>query len=323
MQASPNRDGPFLLSVVVPVYKEERGIQPFLERFVPVMEGGDWTYELLFCLDPSPDATAQVIKREMAQNPHIKLITFSRRFGQPAATMAGIHHAKGRACVVIDVDLQDPPELIPQMVALWREGKDVVYAQRTSRDGENPLRMMIVKTGYWLINQLSDAKIPVNTGDFRLMDRRVVDEIKRIPAHHGFLRGLVAYTGFEQAALPYHRNARHAGNGNYNRLLGSTRIGLNGLFCFSSKPLEALTGLGLLWTGAFVLLGIIALVALLASGRAFLSGTAWLVGFCTGVLLTALGMMGEYVTRIYEEVRGYPLYITDEICGAAQEEESS
>lgn len=320
MQAIQGRDGRFLLSVVVPVYQEAQGIEPFMDRLSPVMAAGDWDYELIFCLDPSPDATAEVIRRHMAQNPHIRLITFSRRFGQPAATLAGIRHAKGQACVVIDVDLQDPPELISRMVEMWREGADVVYAQRTTRNGENPVRMEIVKFGYWLINRLTNTKIPVNTGDFRLMDRRVVDELNRLTSHHGFLRGMVAGVGFRQEALPYQRDARYADQGKYNRVLGSTRIGLNGLFCFSSKPLELLTGGGLVWTLVFALLCIAALVAWLIAGHPVMPGTALFVGFCTGILLTGMGVLGEYVSRIYEEVRGDPLYIIDEIQGGEQEE---
>lgn len=315
MQAIQGREGRFLLSVVVPVYREEQSIGPFLERLVPVMEAGDWAYEVIFCLDPSPDATAQVIQRHMAENPHIRLITFSRRFGQPAATLAGIRQAKGQACVIIDVDLQDPPELIARMVEMWRGGADVVYAQRSTRNGENPVRMAIVQLGYRLIHKLSDAKIPVNTGDFRLMDRRVVDELNRSTCHHGFLRGMVAGVGFRQEALPYQRDARHAGQGKYHRVLGSTRIGLNGLFCFSSKPLEILTGGGMLWTLAFALLCLAALVVRLIAGRWAMPGTALFTGFCTGVLLTAMGLLGEYVSRIYEEVRGDPLYIIDKIEG--------
>ena len=183
------------VSIVVPVYREESNIKPFLKRVEALIEKLHLPYEIIFCLDPSPDNTEQVIQDEIKSNRNIRLIMFSRRFGQPAATMAGIHSSKGDVCVVIDVDLQDPPELIEQMLEKWREGFKVVYAKRRSRKGETFIKEWISHFGYRVINSISDVQIPKDTGDFRLMDKRIVEELKKLNETHGFLRGLVAFVG--------------------------------------------------------------------------------------------------------------------------------
>ena len=225
------------LSVVVPVYKEAGNIKPFLQRTEAVMEKLGVSYEIIFALDPSPDDTEAVILREIERNPAVKLILFSRRFGQPAATMAGILNCTGEKCVVIDVDLQDQPEVIEQLYNKMAEGYEVVYAMRTSREGETLIKRAVSYFGYTVINRLSDVQIPRNTGDFRIMSRRVIEELRGLSETHGFLRGMVAYVGFKQAAVLYSRDARLTGTGNYNRLIGSLRIGINGLVGFSSRPL--------------------------------------------------------------------------------------
>ena len=222
------------ISIVVPVYREEKNIRPFLARLEPVLEKIG-SYEILFCLDPSPDDTEAVILEEVNRNPNIKLLVFSRRFGQPAATMAGILSCTGETCVVIDVDLQDQPELIEQLHAKLAEGYEVVYAKRRSRKGETLIKRIISCFGYAVINRLSDVQIPRNTGDFRIMTRRVIEELRRFNESHGFLRGLVAYVGFKQAYVEYDRDERFAGAGNYNRLTGSLKIGLNGLIGFQQS----------------------------------------------------------------------------------------
>ncbi len=184
------------ISVVVPVYKEENSIGPFLERMVPVLEKiGE--YEILFCMDPSPDRTEAVILAHAVKNPRVCLLSFSRRFGQPAATMAGILNCRGKTCVVIDVDLQDPPELIAEMYAGIQQGSDVVYAQRRTRAGETFVKRVVSEWGYTVINKIAEVQIPRNTGDFRIMTRRVVEELRRLSETHGFLRGLVALVGFK------------------------------------------------------------------------------------------------------------------------------
>jgi polyisoprenyl-phosphate glycosyltransferase len=310
---------PPLISVVVPVYKEERNIGPFLERAVPVLERIG-TYEIIFCLDPSPDQTEAAILQEIARNPRIGLLVFSRRFGQPSATMAGILNCRGDWCVIIDVDLQDPPEIIE---ALWRkagEGFDVVTARRAIREGETPVKRAISRLGYRLINQIAEVPIPRNTGDFRLISRRVVEELRGLSERHGFLRGLVALVGFPQTEVLYEREARHAGHGNYNRYLGSLRIGLNGVFGFSTIPLQVM-----MWTGFVIALlsacAILIMIALkLLYGDAYPLGTPTitiLVLFIGGVQLAAIGVLGEYVGRIYDEVRRRPPYIVERAVNAA------
>lgn len=301
------------LSIVVPVYKEETNIRPFLQRVEAVMSSLGASYEVIFCLDPSPDRTEEVIRSEIVRNPKLKLLVFSRRFGQPAATMAGILNSSGGLCVVIDVDLQDPPELIAEMRAKIQEGYDVVYAQRRSREGETFLKKLISVFGYAVINKLSDVNIPCNTGDFRMMTRRVVEELRRLNETHGFLRGLVAFVGFPQAAIQYDRDARFAGKGNYNRMTGSLKIGLNGLISFSSRPLQLMS-----IAGFFLAVGSFLLGAWYAMQRLFgvnitpgLPTTVLVVSFFAGVQLLSLGLIGEYVGRIYDEVKRRPMFIVE------------
>ncbi len=243
------------LSVVVPVYKEESSIEPFLARLVPVVERIG-TYEVVFCLAPSPDRTEEVIRKAMEANPNVKLMVFSRRFGQPAATMAGILTCRGAACAVIDVDLQDPPELIGELHARLKEGYEVVCAKRRSRRGETLIKRTISSLGYRVISMMSDVEIPRDTGDFRIMSRRVVEELRRLNEPHGFLRGLVAYVGFRQTFVLYDRDERAHGKGNYNRLLGSLTIGLNGLISFSRRPLMIMSFMGAFFAVSSILVGL-------------------------------------------------------------------
>ncbi len=301
------------VSVVVPVYKEEASIRPFLQRAEAVMEKMGVSYEIIFSLDPSPDDTEQVILEEINRNSSIKMLVFSRHFGQPAATMAGILTCTGDTCVVIDVDLQDQPELIEDLHARLAEGNEVVYARRRSRKGETLVKRIISYFGYALINRLSDVKIPRNTGDFRIMTRRVIEELRLLNESHGFLRGLVAYVGFKQAYVEYDRDERFAGKGKYNRLTGSLKIGLNGLISFSSRPLQLMSIAGFVMASFSFLLGgwyvIQRLIGIdLTPG---LPTTVLVITFFSGMQLLALGLMGEYIGRIYEEVKRRPLYILD------------
>jgi len=310
--ASDAADG-VLVSVVVPVFMEEANIRPLLARLEPVLESIG-RYEIMFCLDPCPDRTEEVVREEIARNPRIGLIVFSRRFGQPAATMAGILNCRGDWCVVIDADLQDPPELIADLFAKASGGYDVVIARRTRREGETLIKRAISGLGYTVINEVADVAIPRNAGDFRIMSRRVVEELRRLREQHGFLRGLVALAGFRQTELEYERRGRHSGRGNYNRYLGSLKIGLNGLFGFSTFPLQMM-----MWTGfcvAFVsaLLILVVVVLKIIEGDEYPMGIPTiqvLVLFIGGVQLAAVGVLGEYVGRIYDEVRQRPLYAID------------
>jgi glycosyltransferase involved in cell wall biosynthesis len=301
-----------IISIIVPVYKEEANIRPFLFRTEAVVEKIG-SYEIIFALDPSTDGTEEIILEEINRNPNIKLMVFSRRFGQPAATIAGIMTCAGETCVVIDVDLQDQPELIEQMYAKLQEGYEVVYAKRRTRNGETLTKRIISYVGYSAINHLSDVPIPRNTGDFRIMTRRVIEELRQLNESHGFLRGLVAYVGFKQAFVEYDRDKRYAGTGNYNRLTGSLKIGLNGLISFSSRPLFMMSIGGFILAGLSFLLGAFYVLQkiFIVNFTPGLSTTVLVVSFFAGVQLLGLGLIGEYVGRIYDEVKRRPMYIVD------------
>lgn len=302
-----------LLSLVVPVYKEEKNIPEFLRRLRPILAAVTEDYEIIFSLDPSPDRTEDVILEHRGQDQRIKLLKFSRRFGQPMATLAGLQYSRGDAVIVMDVDLQDPPELVQTMVAKWREGFDVVLPQRRERTGEPWLKKLVAGTGYKVINKIADVRIPPNTGDFRLMSRRVVEEVVRLKESHGFLRGMVAVVGFKQCLIPFDRPARFAGETNYNRFLGSLRIGFNGIFCFSTYALTLSTMAGFAIAGASFVIALAYLVMKLA-GFPFPIGNPTvviLILFLGGIQLISVGILGEYIGRIYEEVRSRPKYIVD------------
>jgi len=302
-----------LLSLVVPVYKEEKNIPEFLGRLRPILASMTEDYEIIFSLDPSPDRTEDVILEHRSRDARIKLLKFSRRFGQPMATLAGLEYSSGDAVIVMDVDLQDPPELVQEMVAKWREGFDVVLPQRRQRTGEPWIKKLVAATGYKVINKIADVKIPPNTGDFRLMSRRVVHEVVRLKESHGFLRGMVAIVGFKQVIIPFDRPARFAGETNYNRFLGSLRIGFNGIFCFSTYALTLSTWLGFVVSGfSFLLMAIYLFYKLM--GWQILWGNPTLViliSFLGGIQLISVGILGEYIGRIYEEVRSRPKFIID------------
>ena len=196
------------ISVVIPAYSEEANIEPVYERLAHVFEPLAVDWELIFCVDPSPDRTEELILELRKRDPRVKMLRFSRRFGQPMATLAGLEAASGDAAVVIDCDLQDPPELIPAMIERWQEGFDVVYAQRRTRAGETLPKRIVAWAGYKVINRIAEVDIPPNTGDFRLMSRRVIDNVVALKEGHGFLRGLVGFVGFRQTSVPYDRSPR-------------------------------------------------------------------------------------------------------------------
>ncbi|MEO5969569.1 MAG: glycosyltransferase family 2 protein [Bdellovibrionia bacterium] len=299
------------ISIVVPVYREEDNVPEFLRRIVPILETITHNFEIIFSLDPSPDRTAQVIRAHHAKDSRIKLLEFSRRFGQPMATIAGLQFSSGKAVIAIDVDLQDPPELIIEMVKKWQEGFDVVYAQRTNRDGETLVKRVVSYLGYKLINKIANVTIPPNTGDFRLMSRRVVNEVLKLKESHGFLRGLVALVGFKQTAILFQRPARFAGQGNYNRFFGSLRIGLNGVVCFSSYLLTLSSTFGFITAGVSFFLGVVyAIMKLLNFPFPMGNPTiVILILFMGGVQLISVGILGEYISRIYDEVKQRPKFI--------------
>ena len=301
------------LSVVIPAYNEEANIERVYARLRDVLDDLGLQWELIFSVDPSTDRTEELILALNEADPRVKLLRFSRRFGQPMATLAGLEASSGDAVVVIDCDLQDPPELIPELVARWRDGFDVVYAQRRSREGETLVKRFVSYIGYRVIARIADVEIPKNTGDFRLMSRRVVDHVVALKESHGFLRGLVALVGFRQTSVLYDRDLRAAGSGKYNRFFGSLLIGLNGVFGFSLYPLRLISITGIVFSIVAFLLGIIYFILKLA-GAPFPVGNPTiviLVTFFAGVQLLSLGVMGEYIGRIYDETRERPKYIIE------------
>jgi polyisoprenyl-phosphate glycosyltransferase len=306
------------LSVVIPVYKEEENVPRMYERLVPVLDDldlDDW--EVIFSMDPSPDGTEEAVLALRERDPRVKLLRFSRRFGQPAATLSGMEASSGDAVVVIDCDLQDPPELIADMAGRWREGCDVVYAQRRSRAGTNLAKRIVASVGYRVIKRVAEVEIPPNTGDFRLMSRRVVDHVVALNEVHGFLRGLVALVGFKQASVLYDREPRAAGQTNYNRFFGSLVIGMNGIISFSRYPLHVISLLGLTLSFFATVLAVVYFVMKVA-GFNFPTGNPTiviLISFFSGIQLLSLGVMGEYVGRIYDEVKRRPKTIIESSWG--------
>jgi polyisoprenyl-phosphate glycosyltransferase len=301
------------ISVVIPVYNEEDNVEQVYDRLRAVLEGLDMEWEMIFSLDPSKDRTEELILGLRRRDARVKMLRFSRRFGQPMATIAGLEASSGDATVVIDCDLQDPPELIPELVSRWREGFDVVYAQRRSRAGETLPKRIVAAVGYRIIARIAEVEIPPNTGDFRLLSRRVVDNVVALREGHGFLRGLVALVGFRSTNVPYDRDPRAAGTSKYNRFWGSLVIGLNGLIGFSRYPLQLISIIGVAISGLAFLLSIVYLGLKLA-GQNFPVGNPTIVivvAFFSGIQLLSLGVIGEYVGRIYDESRNRPKYIVE------------
>ncbi|MDA0182387.1 glycosyltransferase family 2 protein [Solirubrobacter phytolaccae] len=306
-----------LLSIIVPAYKEEDNVERLYHRMSEVLAptGVDW--EIIFAVDPSPDRTEERILALRELDSRVKMLRFSRRFGQPAATIAGLEAATGDAAVVIDCDLQDPPEVIVDMIAKWREGFDVVYGQRRTREGETLPKRIVAALGYRVIKRVADVEIPENTGDFRLMSRRVIDAVVALDEAHGFLRGLVAVVGFRQTAVLYDRDARAAGDSKYNRFMGSLVIGLNGIVSFSRYPLHLISIGGIFLSAFAVFIGVLYL-ALKIFGVDFPTGNptiVFIICLFSGIQLLSLGIMGEYVGRIYDEVKRRPKYIVESAFG--------
>ena len=299
------------ISIIVPVYNEENNIKIFLARLLPVLKKIDMEYEIIFTLDPSSDATEEMILAEIKKNNKIRLIVFSRRFGQPAATMAGIQSATGDRCVVIDCDLQDPPELIYDMNKKIDEGYDAVLARRRSRKGETFIKKLITKIGYSFIEKITDIKIPKNTGDFRIISKKILDNLKKFKEPNAFLRGLVAYIGFNQTFVEYDRDERVKDKSKYNKYIGSLQIAFNGIFGFSSRPLFLMSLVGFIFAFISFSIGIYYIIVKFLDPTITpgLSSTILFITFFSGLNLIGLGLLGEYVGRIYYEVKNRPNYV--------------
>ena len=308
-------------SIVIPVYNEEAVIDQTYQRLKQVMDSTKDPYELIFVNDGSCDHTTAKIKGFRDQDDAVKLITFSRNFGHQIAITAGMDYASGAAVVVIDADLQDPPELILDMIAKWKEGFDVVYAKRTKRKGETFFKKQTARLFYRILSASTDLDIPTDTGDFRLLDHRVCDELKRLPEKNRYVRGLVSWVGFRQTAIEYERDERLAGETKYP-LKKMIKLSLDGLTSFSFKPIKMANYIGalLLLSGLIYLAGMLLSTILTAAVIAGWNLVIAMQLVLTGILLTMMGIIGEYIGRIYDETRDRPLYIVSESYGMMKKE---
>lgn len=306
------------LSVIVPIYNEEAVIPELYRRMTGVLDGIGESWEMVCINDGSRDRSLEMLIELHDQDPRIKLVNFSRNFGHQIAITAGMDYAQGSAVVIIDADLQDPPELIAEMMAKWREGYDVVYAVRAERRGESAFKLFTASLFYRLLRRITDVEIPLDTGDFRLMDRKVILTMRRLREHHRFMRGLGSWIGFRQIGVEYERAERFAGETKYP-LTKMLRLTMDAITSFSYLPLRLGTYFG--FALAFLsLVGIVATIALRLSGNnAFFGQASTLVAvlFLGGIQLIFLGIMGEYLSRIYDEVKNRPLYIVSTAYGFA------
>jgi glycosyltransferase involved in cell wall biosynthesis len=306
-----------LLSVVVPCHNEEPVLRETHRRLIEVLQRlPGMSYEVIYIDDGSRDATAQIMRELQSTDANVRGVLLSRNFGHQIAVTAGIEHARGDAVVLIDADLQDPPEIILEFVARWRQGFEVAYGVRTQREGETHFKRWSASVFYRLLNRLSDVAIPLDTGDFRLMDRRVVDTLIAMPERDRFVRGMVSWVGFRQAAVGYRRAARLAGESKYP-FWKMVRFATDGILSFSQTPLRIAIWMGFA-VSALSLLGIAYAVMMRLLTSIWVPGWTLLfiaVLFLGGVQLISLGIIGEYVGRIYGETKRRPLYIAQERLG--------
>lgn len=306
-----------LLSVVVPCYNEEEVIRETVNQLrIFCSELQNLEVELIFVDDGSMDQTREILKSFRSEDERIKIIGFARNFGHQIAVTAGIDAANGDAVILIDADLQDPPEIVHQMIAKWRDGFDVVYGTRTERSGESAFKRVTARSFYRLLNKLSDIPIPLDTGDFRLMSRPVVDVLLAMPEHDRFVRGMVSWIGFKQTALPYRRAKRFSGDSKYplRKMLG---FAIDGILSFSIKPLRLSVTLGMV-SAILSLIGIAYALFLRIFTDIWIEGwTALMITilFIGGVQLIGIGIVGEYIGRIYKEIKNRPLYVVQEYIG--------
>ena len=306
-----------LLSIVVPVYNEQEVLPEFQKRLSKVLDDLQASTEIIYVNDGSRDRSAEVIAGLHRQDPRVKGLSFSRNFGFQIAVTAGLDHAQGDAVILTDADLQDPPELYPEMIAKWREGYDVVYGVRASRVGETWFKEFTAKIFYRLIYRITDVDIPLDTGDFRLMDRRVVNAIRRMPERNRFLRGMVPWVGYRQTGVPYQRQARFAGESKFSSVRQMLPFAIDAITSFSYFPLQMATYFGFL-IAAISAVAIVVVIILRLLGPHPLTGQATtlvVVLFLGGVQMISLGIIGEYLGRIYDEVKGRPMYLVDKKWG--------
>jgi glycosyltransferase involved in cell wall biosynthesis len=304
-----------LCSVIVPMYNEEEVIPETYRRLTKVMEGLNKSYEIIFINDGSRDNTKAMLSELCKTDKRVKMIDFARNFGHQIAITAGMDYAAGDCMVIIDGDLQDPPELIPDMIEIWRSGFDVVYGKRKSRQGETFFKKFTAKIFYRLLGKLTDVDIPVDTGDFRLIDRKVCEALKQLPERSRYVRGLMSWVGFKQTAIEFERSERFAGETKYP-LKKMLKLAMDGIMSFSYKPLRIASYLGTFLSLASFLYLIFVLLQKLIFPESAQSGWASIIAvslFFNGIILLMLGIIGEYIGRIYDEAKGRPLYIISEL----------
>jgi glycosyltransferase involved in cell wall biosynthesis len=308
------------LSLVVPFYNEEASCSAFFARVLPVMEGLTADYEIVCVDDGSVDRTCQLLAAEHLKNRRIKLLSLSRNFGKEQALTAGLDHARGRAVIPLDADLQDPPEVIPELVARWREGFDVVLAVRADRRSDTWMKRLTAHLFYQLVRRMADCPIPPNAGDFRLLDRRVVEALKLLPERTRFMKGLFAWLGFRQTQVEYTRAARVAGDSRW-RYWRLWNLALEGLFSFSTLPLRIWTYVGLLV--ATVALGfavfIVAETLLFGVDVPGYASIVVLLSLFSGMNMIGLGIIGEYLGRVFTEVKRRPNYLVRDQLGFGED----
>ncbi len=303
------------ISVIIPMYYEEEVANACYARTVNVLENlNEYDYEIIFVNDGSKDRTLEILKGFAAENHKVKIISFSRNFGHQAAVTAGLKYVTGDVILIMDADLQDPPELLPEMLKLWEEGSEVIYGKRHSRKGESVFKLLTAKMFYDFLNSMSDVEIPKNTGDFRLVDRKVVDVVNSMPEHNKFLRGLFSWVGFEQKEFLYERPKREFGKTKYP-FRKMMKLAKDGIISFSTKPMKIVGSLGIF---SMILSFVILVYSILSFAFEWNNLTpGWTsimvtVTFFAGIQLLSLWLIAEYITRIYDESKGRPEYVIKE-----------
>ena len=300
-------------SIVVPIFNERESLPELYRRVKETMASTGETWELILVDDGSRDGSTEIIRDLGKQDAHVRPLIFARNFGHQIAITAGLDYSQGRAVVVMDADLQDPPEVVLELIAKWREGYQVAYAVRAEREGETWFKKTTASLFYRIIYRITDVKIPLDTGDFRLMDRQVVEVLKKMRERHRFPRGMVAWVGFRQAPVPYRRAARFAGETKYP-FKKMVKLALDAVTSFSYFPLQMATYAGFVAAGVSIIAIPVVIVMRLFGHQAFLGQASTLLAvlFLGGVQLICVGVLGEYIGRIYDEVKARPLYVVSE-----------
>jgi dolichol-phosphate mannosyltransferase len=294
-------------TIIAPIYNEKESLNEMYKRVSGVMDTTGEPWELILVDDGSRDGSTGMIRELAKQDERVQPVIFARNFGHQIAVTAGMDHSRGQAVIVIDADLQDPPEVILQLIEKWKEGYQVVYAVRSEREGETWFKKATAAAFYRLIFKITDVDIPLDTGDFRLLDREVVDTMGRMREHHRFLRGMSSWVGYKQVGVPYRRAARYAGETKYP-LKKMIKLAMNAITGFSYIPLEIATYLGT----TFTILSLLALIIFLIIGVELVAYAILTAFFLGGVQLITIGIIGEYIGRIYDEVKGRPLYVVEQ-----------